>query len=376
MPRQLHDSSVPADAVAAPRVPSRSAALQPEHLYKAAGLLFLLALLFRFWDDLSWFLLIVYAAAILAVVLNAVIDRIPLRRGWAAGLFGLVALAGTGAALWFGIPALAHQLRGLTQQLPAFQAQLGGWGEWVRQQTGLNVRFFGESNNPGGLAGGLLSGVEGTQVLGRAQSVAEYLTLPILILFGGLFAVADPNQRLLEPLLRAVPRDHRLAARRILELLGFRLKGWVKGTLTSMLIIGVLTSVALYLIGVPYALLLGVFAGLAEIVPFFGPIAAGITATLVALMQDPTTGLWTALATLGIQQIESYIVTPMVMAKAVEVHPFVTLFAIVILGSLFGFLGILLALPLTILFWTLIQVLWVERAIDTDQDPIAPVVED
>ncbi len=87
-------------------------------------------------------------------------------------------------------------------------------------------------------------------------------------------------------------------------------------------------------------------------------------------------GLWTAVAILAIQQVESQLVTPLVMAKAAEVHPFVTLFAIVLFGGLFGFLGILLALPLVLLLWTVTQVLWVERAIGTGHDRIEPVVEE
>lgn len=87
-------------------------------------------------------------------------------------------------------------------------------------------------------------------------------------------------------------------------------------------------------------------------------------------------GLWTAGAILLIQQLESQVVTPLAMAKAAEIHPFVTLFAIFLFGGLFGFLGILLALPLVILIWTTVQVLWVERAIHAGEDAIPPVVED
>ena len=73
---------------------------------------------------------------------------------------------------------------------------------------------------------------------------------------------------------------------------------------------------------------------------------------------------------------EANLITPFTMSKVAKVHPFITLFALFLFGSLFGFIGMLLALPLVMLLWTLFQVFWVEGAIDTDHDRIAPVVEE
>ena len=113
-----------------------------------------------------------------------------------------------------------------------------------------------------------------------------------------------------------------------------------------------------------------------EFIPLFGPWIGGLTAVVVAFLDDPQKALWVGIAALGIQQIEANLITPWSMSRNAEVHPFVTLFALVLFGSLFGFLGILLALPLVMLVWTIVQVLWVERAIDTDRERIAPVVSE
>jgi predicted PurR-regulated permease PerM len=130
------------------------------------------------------------------------------------------------------------------------------------------------------------------------------------------------------------------------------------------------------IIGVPYALMIGIFAGIVEFVPLVGPWVGGLLAVSVASLDDPGKVLWTIIAVLAIQQLESNVITPLVMARAAEIHPFVTLFALLLFGSLFGFLGILLSIPLVLLLWTIIEVLWVERAIDTDEDRIAPVVKE
>lgn len=362
-----------ATPAADPRIAGRLL-VRPEHLYKAAGLLLLLALVYRHFDTLARVTLLVYAAGIFAVVLNAAARRIPLERRWTAGLIAVAIIAITGAAFWFGGAALLRQLRGLVESLPEMEAQLREWGEWLRSRLGLDVQLVGEHTRE--MARDFFGGLGGAEVLGRARGLVEWLALPVLIFFGGIFALAQPNDRLLTPFLRIVPEDRRDSFRRVFELLGHRLRGWAKGQAISMLTVGVLSTIAFYILGVPYALLFGVVNGLAEFVPIIGAWAGGIPAVVVAFLEDPMKGVWTTLAILVIQQVESQLVTPLVMAKAAEVHPFVTLFAIVLFGGLFGFLGILLALPLVLLIWTVVEVLWVERAIRADHDRIEPVVDE
>jgi predicted PurR-regulated permease PerM len=204
----------------------------------------------------------------------------------------------------------------------------------------------------------------------------EILFFPLILFFGGLFALANPNDRLLTPMMRVLPEDVRLAWYRIFQLLNDRLIGWAKGTATAMVAVAVLSTAAFMIIGVPNAIALGLFNGTVEFIPLFGPWIGGLTAVVVAFLDDPQKAMWVAIAALAIQQIEANLITPWSMSRNAEVHPFVTLFALVLFGSLFGFLGILLALPLVMLVWTIVQVLWVERAIDTDRERIAPVVSE
>lgn len=348
--------------------------LRPGHLYKFGGLLFLLALSYRFFDVLSRVFLLVYAAAILAVALNGIVRRLPMKRRWTAALIAVLAVAGFAAAVWFGGSALLRQLRGLADSFPALEAEMRAWGDELRDRVGVDVELVSERT--GQMARDFFADLSGREMLGRAGGLLEWAAIPVLIFFGGIFALAKPNDRLLVPLLQAVPPGRRPAFRRCLELLGTRLTGWVKGQLISMAVIGALATAAFYLIGVPYALLFGVVNGLAEFVPILGPWAGGIPAVVVAFLDEPAKGLWTALAILAIQQVEGQLVMPLVMARTAEVHPFITVFAIVLFGGLFGFLGILLALPLVLLVWTVVQTLWVERAINAGADRIEPVVEE
>jgi predicted PurR-regulated permease PerM len=140
--------------------------------------------------------------------------------------------------------------------------------------------------------------------------------------------------------------------------------------------VGTLATIVLTLLGVPYSLLLGILNGFTEFIPIAGPWMGGVPAVAIAALEEPTKGIWTALAMFGIQLAEANLIMPLAMSKVADVHPFVTLFALFVFGSLFGFLGMLLALPLVPLIWTVVQVFWVEGAIDTDRDRIAPVVEE
>jgi predicted PurR-regulated permease PerM len=365
--------TIPPEAVAAPRG-GNLGPLRAEHLYRAVALAFLLALLFKFFDTLARVLLIAYAAGILAVLFNALFMAvrrvIPLQRRWLAALVGIAGVAGMGATLWFAVPALAGQVRGLIEMAPEIGAQVERTLDRVEEEIGFTLPIPAAPEVGPQMAGGV------GEIFGRAFTALEALLVPIIIFFGALFAMARPNERLLNPLFRIFPEGVRLAWYRIFQLLAERIIGWLKGTALAMLGVGVLSTIAYTIIGVPNALALGVLAGIFEFIPIFGPWIGGGAATLVALVDDPMKAVWTLLATIAIQQIESNVITPWAMSRSAEIHPFITLFALVVFGGLFGFLGILLALPLVILVWTVTQVLWVERAIDTDADPIAPLVEE
>lgn len=364
----------PADAAEPPDRPRGIATLRPEHLYKAVAFFFLLFFFYRFFDAIAQTLLLVYAASILAVALNPIAKRIPLARRWVAGLIGITVVAAVGLLLWIAIPALVAQIRDFAARAPEFQAQLERWGEWLRQETGLNVRLIGEQTRQ--TVRGVFQDAGTQNLFGRARGLVEILLVPLIILLGGLYALANPNDRLLLPLLRVVPRDRRAAFYRIFKLLGERLLGWVRGTLIAMLGVGLLSIAALYIIGVPYWLLLGVTVGILEFIPLFGPWIGGVPATLIAFLDEPMKGVWTALAIVVIQQIESYLITPWAMSSAAKIHPLITLFALILFGGIFGILGILLALPIVIFLWTVVEVLWVERAVDTDEDWIPDVVKE
>jgi predicted PurR-regulated permease PerM len=352
------------------RLPGRLATLQGERLYRAVGLLFLVALLYAHFDPLSRVLLIAFIGAILAVAFHAVIQRLPLPR--AAALLVVVAatLGSMGVAAWLGISALITQFRQLIRDFPAI---VSAAETWIDDKLGIDIELLGPRTRE--ILDGIIGGSETATLLSGAFGLLELLAMTILVLVGAFYLVHKPNDQLLTPLMRAIPRDRRPAFRRMFKLMGERLAGWLWGTLLLMLAVGIMGVIALYLLGTPYPLLLGVLMGVTNIVPIVGPWIGGLVAVAVTLFVDPMKALWVALAVLIIQEIESNVIRPLVMSGSAQIHPFVTLLALLLFSSIFGLLGAVLSLPLALAIGTMIQVLWVEETLNAGDDEIEPVVE-
>jgi predicted PurR-regulated permease PerM len=355
------------DGDAARRAERRSPRLEASDLYGAVGLLFLLAVLLLHFDPIARVLLLAFLAVIVAVALNKLASLIPLGRGLSTAITALVVLGGFGTGFYLLGRAVSREIRALVEQAPELWERMQGLEAWVREETGLDLELLGPRalEVVGRLPGLLL----------QAVGMLELVALAVLLLFGAFFLVAKPND-LPTAFLRAVPRARRDAWRRMFDLLGDRLGGWLIGTVVSMVVIGAVSVVAFMLLGTPYPLLLGVLIGVLEVIPLVGPWVGGLTAVVITLFHDPGLALWVALVVIVIQEVEGNVVHPMVMRGAVAVHPFVTLLALLLFGSIFGLLGAVLALPLVLAIQTVVQVLWVEDTLGAGDDHIEPVVPD
>lgn len=369
-PHTAAPTTVDAMLLVGRRLPAQLAELQGERLYRFAGLLFLLALIFRHFDPLARVLLIAFVGAILAVTFNAVVSRLPMRRGLAVLLVVFVTLSSLGLLGWLAVSALVVQVRQFIADFPSIVASVE---DWLQDKVGLEIELLGPRTRE--VLGDLLGAGSTQSIVMGAFGMLELLAMVVLVLVGAFYLVYKPNDQLLTPLMRAVPEDRRPAFRRMFKLMGERLSAWLYGTLISMLAVGALGVLAFYLLGTPYPLLLGVLMGVTDIIPIVGPWLGGGIAVAVTLFANPSQAIWVALAVLVIQEIESNVVRPIVMSGSAKLHPFVTLLALLFFGSIFGLLGAVLALPLALAVGTMIQVLWVEEVLDAADDEIEPVVE-
>jgi predicted PurR-regulated permease PerM len=352
---------------------ARLAVLLGKRLYQMAGLLFVLALLLHFFEPISRVLLIAFVGAIVGIAFNGAVVRLPFSRGVGTAIVGLSTLAALGLSVWFMVTFVAGQLREFIADLPALTTMLESAEEWIRDTTGIEIELLGDNTQQ--LLGDAFSAAGGLAILGGALGLVELVAMTLLVLMGAFFVVANPNDRLLIPLLRAVPPESRPAYRRMLSRMGTRLSGWLVGTLVSMLMIGILSTVAFVVIGVPYSIMLGVLNALLSIIPLIGAWIGGAIAVLVMLFYDPGRVIFVALAVVAIQELEGNLVRPLVMAGAAQVHPFVTLLALLLFGSMFGILGAILSIPIVLLLATIVEVFWVEETLETGDDDIEPLVE-
>jgi len=180
------------------------------------------------------------------------------------------------------------------------------------------------------------------------------LTVMVVVSLGVFFSI-KPNQYN-DLLLRYVSEANHERMRRALDRIGAKLRGWLGGTLFSALFIAVFSTLALLVIGVRYAHVFGLLAGLMAFIPYFGPIIALVPPGIFALLDpQPIKALWVVVAFVAIQAVESNVFTPMVMHRRTELPPGVVVLAVMVMGALLGFLGAVLALPLTLAIQTLLD---------------------
>jgi predicted PurR-regulated permease PerM len=182
------------------------------------------------------------------------------------------------------------------------------------------------------------------QVLGQVVAALDLLLSFTLVLFMALYMTAD-SRRIHRYLVGLFPPERREQADSVMRGIGERLGGWVRGQLLLCTIIGVVTLIGLWLIGVRYAVLLALIAGIGELIPVIGPILSAIPAILIAFLHSPVQAGLVLLLYIFIQQFENYVVVPKVMERAVALHPLVVLVALIAGAELFGITGAILSVP-------------------------------
>ena len=178
------------------------------------------------------------------------------------------------------------------------------------------------------------------------------------IVFVAIYLLADIS-RIKAATLRLVPADYRDDALVLWDDFGLSLSHYLGGMAFSLVIQGVLSAIALWLLGVPYPLLLGLWVSVTAIIPYLGAFLGAIPAVLLAFAQSPFTGLLTIVLYIGIQQLESNVLTPRIQGQAVRVHPVIILLGVIAASKLDGVRGAVLAVPILAVLRVLLDFLLV-----------------
>ncbi len=192
---------------------------------------------------------------------------------------------------------------------------------------------------------------------------AHFLEALIFIVFAGVYFAAQP-ELYRKGACYLFPRPSRPMAQETLDDVGRALRLWLIGQLIQMCLIGLLSTVAVWLIGLPSPLALGAIAGIAEFVPYLGPIIAAIPAVLVAITKDGLNPvLWTVVAYVLIHQIEGNLIAPMIQRYMVLVPPATLLLSIVAISLIFGGAAIVFAAPMTVIAVVAVKKLYVRDSL-------------
>ncbi len=345
------------------------------------------------WVGRSVFL-IGFFGVLLGITLSAGVDRLErfrVPRGVGAVLLVLVffgALTGIG---FIAAPQISRQVGELRQQVPEAIERAE---QWVQQRGGGVAQILEAASDTGSRqparadtskqrGDSAAQGNEGPQQGGQVdlrKSLSQQLagagrhffsvfssTLAVLggliiLLFVAIFVAVDPGLYH-RGLMHLFPHRARRKAGEVLSATAATLRRWLLMQLVAMLAIGTVTTVVLLLLGVKAAIALGIIAGLLEFIPYVGPILSAVPAVAMALVDGPDKAIYVVLAYIAIQQLEGVVLQPLLMKEGLELPPVITILGQALFSLVFGFLGLLLAVPLLASVMVPVKMLYVRDVV-------------
>jgi predicted PurR-regulated permease PerM len=329
----------------------------------AAGLL-LFGLLFR---QLVTLLLAILITIVVAIPLAAAATRFE-RRGLPRPLGALIALlsgiAVLGLLIFLLIPPFIDQTDQFVNDVPRIVDDLENTYADVTGedpgQVGDRVQEFVEkwTDDPEKLIGPITS---------IGLNVAGILGALVLIVITAYYMAIRPEP-LVDGLVSLFPPPRREHARHVLDRVRRSWIGWMEGVLVDMLATFVLTFIGLSLIGLDFAIFFAVLSALLVVVPYFGAIAGAIPPVLFALTDSPGKALLALAVYVLVQQIESNVTIPIVMSQRTRMHPAMIAIGVVVVGQLFGFVGLFVAVPILSLIVIATEEFWVKEIEEADRE--------
>jgi predicted PurR-regulated permease PerM len=321
----------------------------------AAGLL-AFGLIFR---QLLTLMLAVLMTVIIAIPLAAFATRcerrgVPRPLGTLLGLLG--GLAAIALVIYLLIPPFIDETNQFVEDVPGIVDNLRDKIHDVTGakpgEVGHQIQNFAQryTDDPSRLIGPVTS---------IGLSIAGVLGALVLMLITAFYMAVRPDP-LVQGMLRLLPPDRRAHGRHVLERLRQSWIGWTQGVLVDMVITGVLLYIGLRLIGLDFAIFFAVLSALLVVIPYFGAIAGAIPPTLFALTDSPGKALLALGIYVLVQQVESNVTIPMVMAQAVRLHPAVIAIGVVVVGQLLGFIGLFVAVPILALVVIGVEEYWIK----------------
>lgn len=345
--------------------------ITPGVLYKTVLLAFGLVIAAMIFQALTSLVLGVLIVVIIATPLSAFADllqrwRVPRAIGAALGLLlGLAALAGLVALV---VPVFTREVNHFAASLPAISDSLtrrlgrltGSSPGHITKQVQHFVSNY--THDPAKLLGPVAS---------FGASVAAAAAAIVVVLLTALYTAIHPEP-LVNGFVRVFPVPRRPQVRHILLRLRTAYLAWLRGLFVGMVVLGGLTYVGLELVGLRFAAFFAIFTAVAMIVPYFGALASSIPPIVFALTVSTKQAVLVAIIYILAHQVESNVIQPLVVARTVKLHPALVAIGVVAVDQLFGFIGLLIAVPIIATVSILIDELWV-RPLERGSARAAPL---
>lgn len=325
----------------------------------AVGIAFLAYLFYLLFFSIFDVILLIFAAALLAVFLRGLADLLnrytKLSEGLSVLLVSVLLLIILAGAIALLAPSVAEQARHLRQELPLSAQKAGNyisqfnWGKTLIAQLPSSQEVMDKLDGASILSrvGGYFSSTMG--------ALGNFFITILLAIY-----LASEPKFYAHGFTKLFPIPKRPRVVEILDGISDTLRWWLIGKVASMIFIGVLTWIGLSIIGVPLALTLGLIAGLLSFIPNFGPILSAVPAILLAFIESPISAVYVLGLFVGVQIIESNVVTPLIERETVELPPALTIIFQLALSVMIGGLGLVLATPLLAMLMVLVQMVYVQ----------------
>jgi predicted PurR-regulated permease PerM len=347
-------------------------------LWLALGLL-VGAVIWVAWNVLLPYLLGLVLAYLLLPLVNWLDRHLPARlHAWRVArplsivLTYLLLLALVAGIVAFFVPLVVDQVNVLIENWPELASRVEDWGErglgWYTTTIPDNWKETIESNLKG-LADDVIAAIQtGLVATIRTVSSTVSFTIGLVVMPFWLFYILHDESQVKTGMMRALPQQLRPDVQCMASLIDDVLSAYIRGQLLLCIFVGGMATIAMFLIGVRFALVLGLIAGIFEVLPYVGPILGAIPALLVALLSDPGSVIWVAVAFFAIQQVENLVLVPRVAGESVKLHPAMVMVVLIVGNEFAGFLGMLVAVPITAVIRDVFKYLYL-RLLD---EPLVP----
>ncbi len=291
--------------------------------------------------------LLIFGAIVIATVLRALAEPLikftPLNDTFAVLTVLLLVLAFISVTFTLFGYELVAQTQNLSKQIPL------AWADLQKRLVvlGLNDEVQKQIQALGQQAGGVAS-----KLPIIAGNVFSALANLLVATIAGIILAINPG-RYRDGVVYLFNEEHKGKVRDAMNVAGHALRLWFVGQFISMVLVGTLTGFGLWILGVPSALALGMVSGLAQFVPIVGPVVSAGPGLLLAAVSGWQTFVWALVIYVGVSQLESNFITPMVQRSIASIPVIVTLFAVIGFAGLLGAMGVLFAMPLTVIIYTL-----------------------